>query len=219
MSVMRSQWLSFISVFICLLTVPAASQAADPSEIPRRFADNLYQLHQHIMSQHDVRTESEIGGYGGLRGDPNFYKEVRYFDKENDRLLSMIQWENKSPDNIHTIELNIYDQAGRVVRDYTAAYLPNSRNAPFQTLIGLRHFDKDLSGYRQYDAAGNVLFEDCSGTLDGKKFRIVLEYHEIPDDPRSIEDATERAAYPICFNKLPKNPGKYLNPMVEASAK
>lgn len=197
-----------------LMSSPAVLAANGP-EVPRRFVASLYKLHQHITGKVKTRTESRVGGYGGLTGNTRFYKEIRYYDRLTDRMLSKIQWERKNPDNIHTIEVFIKDADGRPVREYAAAYLPNKRNAPHQTLISIYRYNGGVSAYRQFDAYGEVLFEQCSGKVSGKPFRIVFDYHEIPEDPANIPDKTERLAYPVCFGKMPSSPGKYLDPLAE----
>jgi hypothetical protein len=91
------------------------------------FADRLYQLHEALISQHEIRTESSHGGYAE---QPDIYTETRYFDKHSNQLLSRIQRMNDNPKLIQLIEINIYDKNGKLVRDYMAAYLPFNRNAP-----------------------------------------------------------------------------------------
>jgi len=207
----------FMVLVSCLLFVSAG--LASPQRDAKTFGERVYKLHQYIMAQHEVRTTSKNGGYGGIKGDPDFYKQVNYYDKKSGLLLSMIQWEIKNPENVHTIEVYIRDASGKVIRDYTAAYLPVRRKAPFQTLVGFYDNRDNLSAYRQFDASGDLLLEECKGIWKGKKFRIVYEDYEVPDDPKTIPDETERAAYSTCFSKLPNHPGKYIDPMAEVAAR
>ena len=112
------------------------------------FADRLYQLHEAIIAQHEIRTESSHGGYAE---QPDVYTETRYFDKHSKRLLSRIQRMNDNPKLIQLIEINIYDKTGKLVRDYLSAYLPFNRNAPIQTLINLHGYHDELHGFRQFE--------------------------------------------------------------------
>ena len=114
---------------VLLLGISCNLHAADSQEVRwNQFVKDLYSLHQHMIKDRDVYTRESNGGYGGLTNDLNFYREVKTFDKETDRLLSNIKWENKNPDNIHEIDINIYDNQGRIIRDYSAYYLPYIAN-------------------------------------------------------------------------------------------
>ena len=103
-----------------------------------KFFNSLLELHQQNMQHRKIETTEQLGGYAG---QPNFYREVSYYDKASHRLLSRIQWETKHPRRAHTVEVFLYDDQGRVDRDYLAAYLPHFRNAPIQTLINLHHYN------------------------------------------------------------------------------
>jgi len=182
-----------------------------------KFADNLYALHEQRLKGLDVYTEEEDGGYGGLDGDENFYHEVRYYDRKSGRLLSNIKRENKNPDNIHVMELYIYDEQGRIQREYTAAYLPTHRKAPYQTLIDLHHYVDELHGYRQFDASDDRLFESCTGKHFDVPVRILYDEEDMPDRLSEIRDQTEREAYRSCFEDMPKTAQPYIDPLQEIS--
>lgn len=173
------------------------------------FADRLYRLHRQQTRGRDIRESEKIGGYARLEG---FYREVSYHDAESGRLLSRIQWERENPERIHTIEVYLYDDRGRVARDYMAWYLPNFRNAPRNTAINLYHYDNGLRGWRQFNASGERVYEKCTRLSDG---RTVLEpwgEYRIDDaevDPRSVAHSTE---YRRCFGGLPRTAGRYLTP-------
>jgi hypothetical protein len=107
------------------------------------FADSLYRLHTQQTQGRQIRETEQIGGYARLEG---FYREVSYFDADSGRLLSRIQWERANPERIHTIEVFVYDDRGRLARDYMAWYLPHFRNAPRETAINLHHYDGELHG-------------------------------------------------------------------------
>jgi hypothetical protein len=206
------------------MTVFSLSAYAEPvkehqgrSNTWNKFADNLYSLHQQVMKSHDTYTEEEDGGYGGLRGDLNFYHEVRYYDRKSGRLLSNIKRENKNPDNIHIMELYIYDKKGRIQREYTAAYLPIHRKAPYQTLINIHHYAGELHGYREFDASDDLLFESCAGKYNNTPVRILFDEGEMPDTLSQIPDKTEREAYRACFDGVPKTARPYTNPLKDTA--
>lgn len=179
------------------------------------FTRALYELHKHLVRIYDVRGEDRVGGYGGLSGGANFYKEVRTYDTKSGKLLSQIRWEKTHPDRIHTIEVFIYDKSGRLVRDYSSAYMPVFRNAPFQTLINLHYYYEGLHAYRQFDASGVRIYEQCKGRLLDQTVNISLDEDQIPADAALIPDMSARSAYSACFAALPTSAGPYLNPLAE----
>lgn len=219
----RAMWLPLL-LFSSLLWVVAA-QATDPrlsldesvdqGHRWNRFVHALHKLHGHLVSQHHTRTEQRVGGYGGYSGGPEFFREVKTYDATSGRLLSMIRWERTEPERIHTIEVFVYDEDGRLARDYVAAYLPVFRNAPFQTLINLHHYKDDLHAFRQFDASGTRIYEQCKGRLLNEKIEISLEEDRIPNRTALIPDVTLRAAYKACFDGVPARAGPYLDPLVE----
>ncbi len=91
------------------------------------FADALYKLHQTQISKITYTTKTTRGGYPD---NPDYYVETHYFDKVSGRLLSRVLREASDNEKIHVVEVFIYDQQGKVMRDYSAAYLPIHRNAP-----------------------------------------------------------------------------------------
>lgn len=194
----------------------AASLKVDQAQVDawNAFAEALYEVHQQRLQQHTVRTSERIGGYGGYLGEPDFYREVRYYDAGSGRLLSRIQWERKRPDVIHMIEVLFYDGKARVQRDYLAAYLPRFRNAPVQTLINFHNYDDGLHAFRQFDASGHRIYEQCNGTYFGDKVSLSLEEWDMQpyaDNPELFDSP----AYLACFEPLPLRAGPYLNPLAE----
>jgi hypothetical protein len=177
-----------------------------------RFADKLLALHNSIISRHKVRTTESIGGY--FR-EPDFYKDVHYYDADSGRLLSHVQWETKHPDRVHFMEIYEYDSKGRVIRDYGVAYLTEGRNAPVQTLINFHAYPKNLHAFRQFDASNNLIFERCDGTYKGKEVHISLSEMDIlnlEDQPKSLLTSPQ---YKKCFSGLPRTAGKYLTPQLQ----
>jgi hypothetical protein len=180
------------------------------------FADDLYALHERLVNRYVIHTTEETGGYGGFAFKyPEFFREVRYFRKKDDRLLSRIRWETEQPENIHTIEVFIHDSENRVIRDYLAAWLPNHRNAPVQTLINLHNYNGRLHAYRQFDASGERIYEQCTGSLDGRPVEIHLEDHQLPSQGQYRPEIMSSGVYSSCFGGLPVKADKYLDPLNE----
>jgi tetratricopeptide (TPR) repeat protein len=173
------------------------------------FADKLYALHETIIKQHDIRTESEHGGYAN---QPDVYTETRYYDKHDNRLLTRVQRMNYDPNVIQMVEINIYDKQGKVTRDYMAAYLPFNRNAPIQTLINLHGYHAELHGFRQFDASGDRLYEQCQGRYDGKEIMISLEEYEFLPGAHRDSKTLDGPVYKLCFEDIPTTVTAYLDP-------
>ncbi len=172
-----------------------------------RFAEQVYVLHQQLTQSDDIRKQIRHGGYAQM---PEFYREERFY--QGDRLISKVQWEKAKPELLHTIEVYIHDDQGRVIRDYIAAYLPTYRNAPTQTLISLHRYQDDLHAFRSFDASGYRVIERCTGSLDGQDVNLLLDEDEIAEaqgDPQGIMAST---VYQACFGELHTEAGKYLTP-------
>lgn len=186
----------------------------DKSHVQRwnTFASSLYKIHQAYSKQYQIRTRARHGGY---HNNPQFYKEIYYYDKKSNRLLSKIQWEVSNPQQIHLIEIYIYDHSGKLVRDYLAAYLPKFRNAPIQTLINLHGYDDELNGFRQFDASGNRIYEQCKGKYFGKHVDISLEEDEIAPLSGPPSTLMYSEAYRACFSEVSISAQPYLNPLNE----
>ena len=221
--VRRHLRLSFITAF-CFLLAEAGVTAEERSTIGEnteqtrswnRFAGALYELHEYLTGSRRIHMEQETGGYGGHLGGRDYYNEIKYYDSMNGRLLSRIRWERAPPERIHTIEVFIYDESGRLIRDYVAAYLPRFRHAPYQTLINFHHYDDGLHGFRQFDASDIRIYEQCRGRFFGEAIDIALEDYEIPDHASLIPDAVIREAYTDCFSDMPASAAPYLDPLAE----
>ena len=59
-----------------------------------KFFNSLLDLHLQNMQHRKIETTEHLGGYAG---QPNFYREVSYYDKASHHLLSRIEWETKHP--------------------------------------------------------------------------------------------------------------------------
>ena len=183
-----------------------------------KFANTLYRLHKNIANKNDLIITSKHGSYGGeLFGHIN-YNESEYVRKEDNLLISRIRKIKGGHGNFHTLEVYIYDEQGRVTRDYVAAYLPKFRNAPYQTLINLHYYDDDLHAYRQFDASGRRIFESCNGSIFNEEVELLLEDYEIPDHISELDGALRQEAYRSCFGQIPKDVGMYIDPMKELLA-
>lgn len=174
-----------------------------------RFADKMLEMHRNIVAENDIRTTEKLGGY--FR-QPGFFRDVKYYDRKTDRLLSRVQWEVKNPDRVHSMEIYFHNKSGKVIRDYGVAYLTDGRNAPVQTMINFHSYPGKLHAFRQFDASNNRTFERCEGQYKGKPVYISLsemDILEIEDLPKSVLTSAE---YKKCFAGLPTTAGKYLTP-------
>jgi len=173
------------------------------------FADDLYQLHQALLQQTSVRIEEEQGGYPGSE---NFFTETRYYDSTSGLLLSRIQRENENKTNIHLIEVFLHDDQGRVRIDYLAAFLPKFRNAPIQTLINVHHYNDLLHAFRQFNASGAVIYEQCKGSFFNEAVFISLDEDELNNLESILKTDSESNQYFSCFEFVPKTAQHYINP-------
>ena len=207
-----------ISLVLTLMLCSFPSHAAERYSRAERwtqFARSLEKLHEQRMKSLPYTTQESIGGYGGIRSDPEYYREVKYLEPGSGKLLAVVQRENNAGKLLHVIELYIHDDQGRVSREYLATYLPGRRETPYQTLITLYAYEGGLKAFRQFDASNDLLFEHCAGEIDGQKVRISFDEFDVPDDAGKISDELERKAYLSCFQSLPKSAGRYLNPLTE----
>lgn len=195
----------------------AAYAAAPPVPTPQKANDDqvkawndfsaaLYALHQRQVAAHPVRQTEETGQYGGEFARRFFYTEISYYDTASGRLLSRVRHDRDKPETLHEVEVYLYDDAGRVVRDYAFIYLPWARNAPIRTFINLHGYNGELHGYRQFDASGNRIYEYCRGRLAGREVNMALNEEDIEPKVQSS------AAYRACFAGLSNSAGVYLTP-------
>jgi len=176
------------------------------------FAQRLYQLDRKLLAEHALRSETSEGGFAG---QPKLYTETRDYERHSNLLLSRIQRMNRDPSLIMLIEVYLYNKSGQVSRDYAAAYLPDHRNAPIQTLINLHAYHHGLHGFRQFDASGERIYEQCQGKYHGKSVMLSLEEDQIADGPYRDNQTLDSQLYKTCFAGLPMKAGRYLNPLNE----
>ncbi len=160
------------------------------------FADELYRFHQYQIKNREIRTEEEYGGYVGM---PDFYREVRYYDDKTDKLLSRIQWEVENKDQVHVIEVFVYNKHGNLKSDYLAAFLPEHRNAPIQTLINIHYQNDELQSFRQFDASGARIYEQCQGNFFGTPIFITLDEDDFDSTEKHIIKTLASEEYLACF--------------------
>ena len=169
-----------------------------------RFADTVYALHERMLATHETRSTEEAGRYGGEFAKRFGFRETSYYDAKSNRLLSRVRRDRDKPDNLHIVEVFVYDASGRLARDFSFIYLPWARNAPIRTFINLHHHSEGLHAYRQFDASGNLLYENCEGKFSGREVKISLEDFQIKPDVTSTQ------TYKSCFAKIPANVSGYL---------
>lgn len=203
-------------VVLCLLGLPlsaANGEAMQEDNLHVRrwngFADNLLQLHKKLTNQQIHVIKTQMGGYAHM---PNFYKEYQYINKKTGKLISQVQWEKSYPDNLHTIEVYLYDEYGRVSRDFSAAYLPEYRNAPTQTLISVHVYNGLLHAFRSFDATGDHILDRCTGRYNAKVINILLDEDELYEGQFEKDGVMQSDTYKECFKGLPETAGKYLTP-------
>ena len=201
---------TFIFLFTFLSSATYATEAMKGDNIHVRvwnkFANDSLNLHKKLTEGKNLEVKTSIGSYANVK---DFYIEHQYLDKG--KLISQVQWEKDDPTTLHTIEVYVHDNKGRVARDFMAAYLPFYHNAPTQTLISIHHYDGDLHAFRSFDASGDMILERCEGkNAKGQPVNLLLDEDDLINDPDEIIGTKE---YNACFNGLKQNTlGKYIIP-------
>lgn len=187
---------------------------SDPVQVNKwnKFVSELYELHLNNIKKVPIITSEVTGGYGGGFANKNFYREISYFNKNTNKLISKIQWEVDKPDTIHTIEVFLYDAQGQVKTDFYARYLPYARNAPVQTLINIHNYNDNLHSFRQFDANGELIYETCRGKFFDKEINLHLDNEEISDFKTNSSDEWLNEVYSACFLNVAKTASSFLNP-------
>ena len=212
---MKTKNLAFLlcAMSVCITSYASADVSMKEDNVHVRtwnkFAADCLALNKQLLAQIPHTEKTSLGGYAGM---PEFYKEVTYYDKRNNKLISRVQWEREDPEQLHTIEVYVRDKQGRVIRDYTAAYLPKYHNAPTQTLLSFHTYNGDLHAFRTFDATGDRIVERCTGTFKGKDVNMLLDEDEIYAAIEGRSEVMEQADYQACFAGMPDKAGKYLTP-------
>ena len=202
-----------ISLLLILLFCSFIASATEPMKedsrhvrVWNKFAADTLKLHKKLTKGKDFQIKTRIGSYANIK---DFYIEHRYY--LNGKVISQLQWEKDNPKQLHTIEVYLYDKKGRVIRDYTAAYLPFYHNAPTQTLVSFHHHTDKLHAFRSFDATGDKILERCTGVdIEGQQVNLLLDEHDLINDPDELIGSKE---YTACFSGLKQNQlGKYIIP-------
>ncbi len=210
----RAQGLALALLLVASWPLPAAPANLDPRSRATQwndFAQALVELVGTLLATRQTTSEERMGGYAGL---PGFYREVSHFDRDG-RLFARLRRETARPDTLHSAEVFLRDAEGRLIRDYSAEYLPNARGAPYQTLVNLHGHVGELNSLRQFDASGDLLYEHCTGRHAGRQVLIALESWDLPYAPDGSEREVQLAAYRVCFDALPATADGYLDPRLE----
>ncbi len=201
------------ALFLTVFSAGAANPQIKQMEVDEgqviswnRFAAKVYDLHKQRLAGREVRRTEVTGEYGGTMAKGYFYKETSYHDARSGLLLSRVRVDRDKPGILHIVEVFLHDEQDRLIRDFAAIYLPWSQNAPLRTLINVHRHKPGLHAYRQFDASGNRIYEQCQGTASGAQVEISLEQQEI--NPRS----TASDAYRTCFAGVQETAGIYLSP-------
>ena len=163
-----------------------------------QFVDDLLTLSQQLTKQQAHSVSKRSGSYSNL---PDFYQETKYTRKDNNTVTSIVQMESKKTENIHSIEVYIRDKDGRVSEDFSGSYLTTHHNAPIQTLITLHYYNKDLHGFRVFDASHERIYEVCRGKLNGKSVNIDIDddYGELSEALEDKQGIMSSKEYLACF--------------------
>jgi hypothetical protein len=121
-------------------------------------------------------------------------------------LLSVVTYDRDRPGVVHLVETYIYDDRGRVVRDYAVVYLPWRTHRPVLTLVNLHAYNGELHAFRQFDALGKHLRDQCEGVFRGRPVSYSLDEIDLYEGPPAT------AAYRACVAGLPAEAGDFLNP-------
>lgn len=178
--------------------------AAGPSR--PEFHRAVYALHEQQIAKHKIRTEETTGNYKGLAAEGYSYRLTSYFDAETGRLLSRVQRDLERPQTIHSVEINIYDEKGRVVRDFLTVAMPWEPEHPASAYINLHQYNGGLHSWRQFELTGEVNYEFCEGELNGKRVRISLYWDDID------KNVTSTPEYKACFDGMRNDCQQYIKP-------
>lgn len=188
-------------VAACVVIPPAF---AAPSAL--EFQRAVLALHEQQIGKQAVRTTKDEGKYAGSAAARYRYVETRYFDAASGRLISRVRRDAARPHAVHIIEVNVHDDAGRVVRDYGSIAPPWAPLQPSHSMINIHRYSGELHSFRQFNLAGTVAYESCAGMIDGRRVRIGLDGDDITPQAAAMPD------YRACFDGVDTDATKYLAP-------
>lgn len=113
------------------------------------------------------------------------------------------------------IDVYFYDDYGRVLREYSATYLPSRYTSPAETLVILHYYKDNLHSFREFDVSNVNIYEQCDHLQNGSVF--AHHYVDIPDSVSQLEKEKQKD-YRACFSHVAKSAGKYIDPLVELLA-
>ena len=185
----------------CILTSTASATVKPDDKIARQwnqFVTDLVNLNEHLIRQSPHEEKWRIGGYSN---EPRFFDEATYTNQATKQVTSIVQWERADPSAVHSIEVKLRDKQGRIIKDFSASYLTKHRNAPIQTLITIHYYNKQLHGFRVFDASLNRIYEVCRGKLKGKPVNIDIDddYGELSEALENPKGIMSTKAYLACF--------------------
>lgn len=189
-----------------LLVASIASFSAFAAPSPADFHRGVYALHEQQITQREIRTEETSGDYEGAAAARYRYVETSYYEKASGRLLSRVRRDAALPELVHIAEVNIYDDAGKLLRDFGSVTLPWAPLQPVRTFINLHHYNGALHSFRQYDFFGQVGYEFCEGSFEGKRVRISLDGSDIN------AASTSGSGYQACFDGMSKDWARFTTP-------
>jgi hypothetical protein len=193
--------------WIALLCLSASQLAVAVTGAPRpEFHRAVYALHEQQIAKYKIRTEERTGEYKGVAADGYRYRITSYYDAATGRLLSRVQRDADRPDAIHSVEVNIYDDKGRVIRDYLSIAPPWRPDWPSDAYVNLHNYNGGLHSWRQFELDGRVSYEFCEGELDGEPVKISLDWTDID------EKGTSSPAYHACFDGMNNDWQSYITP-------
>ncbi len=211
--------ITFLIALSLGLTAPLPAAGPAPTLAPvdeqvrrwRQYVDDVHALHKRLIEGRAVSVANRTGGYAN---QPGYYQEETYADSGTDRVISRLQWVRKTPSLLHSIEVFIHDRQGRVVRDYTAWYLPDFRNAPWAATVSLYAYTGELMAFRSFNADDIMTQEVCRGRYHGKDIEISLdEIERLREESKAGGGVLGSPLYRLCFAGLPvKSAGRYLKP-------
>ena len=211
------RYLTFVLVFTLGFVLPFSSFAADKNAMKEdnrhirewnTFADDALKLQKELVKNDACDIKRSVGGYAGNK---DFYIQEQYISKKTGKLVCQLQWEKANPEVLHSIEVYVHDDEGRVIRDYTAAYLPGYNNAPVQTLVSFHQYKDKLHGFRSFDASGDMILERCQGEHKGEAYEFLLDEDDLYAAFMN-GNPIEENIYSSCVGSLPEKPGKYIKP-------
>ncbi len=184
------------------VAMPAALAAPTGPEFHRA----VFVLHEQEIAKRTIRKVEEEAQYEGSAAARYRYHETRYFDAKTGALISRVRRDASNPEFVHIAEVNLYNATGQVVRDYGTIAMPWAPLQPVRTFINLHHYHGELHSFRQYDVHGDVGYESCEGSLQGKRIRLSIDGRDI------TPEHTATPAYQACFGGLTQSFKDFANP-------